>query len=70
MSPPLSLPTTGAGTRPEILTLREAVAEPRKHRDMALASQPMPNYSDTPGGPNGGLPFNFLVVLDACLETA
>jgi nicotinamidase-related amidase len=31
-------------------TLEEAVAEPRKHRDMDLAMQPMHNFSSTPGG--------------------
>ena len=34
-------------------TLGEAVAEPRRHRDMDLAMQPMPNFSSTPGGPHG-----------------
>jgi nicotinamidase-related amidase len=34
-------------------TLEEAVAEPREHRDMDLAMEPMPNYSSTPGGPHG-----------------
>ena len=34
-------------------TLEEAVAAPRPHRDMALAMEPMPNYSETPGGPHG-----------------
>ncbi len=34
-------------------TLEEAVAEPRKHRDMALALEPMPNYRETPDGPHG-----------------
>ncbi len=34
-------------------TLEEAVAEPRPHRDMSLAAEPMPNYSDTPDGPHG-----------------
>ncbi len=37
----------------DIRTLDEAVQEPRKHRDMALALQPMPNFSETPGGPHG-----------------
>ncbi len=36
----------------EIRTLREALAKPRKHRDMAIAQEPMPNHSKTPGGPN------------------
>ena len=34
-------------------TLEEAVAEPRKHRDMDLAMQPMHNFSSTPDGPHG-----------------
>ena len=34
-------------------TLEEAVAEPRKHRDMDLAMEPMHNFSSTPGGPHG-----------------
>jgi nicotinamidase-related amidase len=34
-------------------TLEEAVAEPRLHRDMDLAMQPMANFSSTPGGPHG-----------------
>ncbi len=34
-------------------TLEEAVAEPRRHRDMDLAMQPMRNFSSTPGGPHG-----------------
>ncbi|MFO7961447.1 MAG: isochorismatase family protein [Nitriliruptoraceae bacterium] len=34
-------------------TLQEAVQEPRRHRDMGLAMEPMPNYSETPDGPNG-----------------
>jgi hypothetical protein len=64
MSPASSLPIPGTGPGPAttgtgILTLNEAVAELRKHRDMALAAQPMPNYSVTPGGPNGGVPFSF-----------
>lgn len=36
-----------------ILTLEEALQEPRKHRDMELALEPMDNHSSTPGGPNG-----------------
>jgi len=35
-----------------IRTLKEAVQQPRKHRDMKLAMEPMPNHSKTPGGPN------------------
>jgi nicotinamidase-related amidase len=34
-------------------TLEEAVAEPRPHRDMELAMEPMPNYRSTPDGPHG-----------------
>jgi hypothetical protein len=37
----------------KIRTLEEALQEPRKHRDMDLALQPMDNHSKTPGGPNG-----------------
>jgi nicotinamidase-related amidase len=33
--------------------------EPHKHCDTTLAGMPMPNYSSTPGGPHGGLPFRF-----------
>ncbi len=36
----------------KILTLGEALQEPRKNRDMDLALKPMDNYSSTPGGPN------------------
>jgi nicotinamidase-related amidase len=36
-----------------VRTLEEAVQEPRKHRDMDLALQPMDNFSETPGGPHG-----------------
>jgi nicotinamidase-related amidase len=36
-----------------IRTLEEAVQEPRPHRDMELARQPMENFSSTPGGPHG-----------------
>src|SRR6056297_614173 len=36
-----------------IRTLEEAVREPRAHRDMALALEPMPNFSATPSGPHG-----------------
>ncbi len=42
--------TNSSGT---IRTLEEALQEPRKHRDMDLALQPMDNHSKTPGGPNG-----------------
>ena len=37
----------------DIPTLEEALREPRKHRDMEIATEPMPNYTMTPGGPNG-----------------
>ncbi len=36
----------------DIPTLKEALQQPCKHRDMALAMEPMPNYSSTPDGPN------------------
>ncbi|MDA3937867.1 MAG: cysteine hydrolase [Spirochaetia bacterium] len=35
-----------------IITLKEALQEPRKNRDMDQALMPMENYSSTPGGPN------------------
>jgi nicotinamidase-related amidase len=38
---------------PTVLTLEEALQQPRAHRDMALALEPMPNHSSTPGGPDG-----------------
>lgn len=34
-------------------TLEEALRTPCKHRDMALALEPMPNFRSTPGGPHG-----------------
>ena len=34
----------------EILTLEEGMAQPRKHRDMGIAKESMPNFSSTPGG--------------------
>jgi nicotinamidase-related amidase len=37
----------------KVLTLEEALTEPRRYRDMELAFQPMHNFSRTPGGPNG-----------------
>ncbi len=40
------------------LTLEEAIKKPRQHRDMALAMEPMENYSSTPGGPNE-MPLSF-----------
>lgn len=36
-----------------VRTLAEALAEPRRHRDMDLAMEPMDNFTRTPGGPNG-----------------
>ena len=33
-------------------TLREALQQPQKYRDMELALEPMNNFSKTPGGPN------------------
>ena len=47
----------------EIRTLREALAAPRKHRNMAIAQEPMPNFSSTPGGPNG-MPISFSAAYD------
>ncbi|TVP72476.1 MAG: cysteine hydrolase [Nitriliruptor sp.] len=47
----------------DIRTLEEAVQEPRKHRDMGLALQPMPNFSETPGGPHGQ-PLSFWAAWD------
>jgi nicotinamidase-related amidase len=35
-----------------IRTLEEGMAQPRKHRNMDIAKEPMPNFSSTPGGPN------------------
>jgi len=35
-----------------IPTLREALQQPQKYRDMELALEPMDNFSKTPGGPN------------------
>lgn len=46
-----------------VLTLQEAVAEPRKHRDMKLAAEPMPNFSSTPGA-IFGLPLAFRAAWD------
>lgn len=40
-------------TDEKILTLEEALTEPRRHRDMGLALQPMHNFRKTPGGPHG-----------------
>ena len=40
-------------SEPTILPLDEALERPCKHRDMALALEPMPNFSSTPGGPHG-----------------
>lgn len=36
----------------DIPTLEEALKQPCKHRDRHLAMEPMPNYSETPEGPN------------------
>ena len=36
----------------KVLTLEEALQEPRKNRDMDLALKSMDNYRSTPGGPN------------------
>ncbi|MFU8840333.1 MAG: isochorismatase family protein [Nitriliruptoraceae bacterium] len=36
-----------------VRTLEEALQEPREHRDLALALEPMPNHASTPDGPNG-----------------
>ncbi|CAB9501586.1 Isochorismatase, hydrolase [Seminavis robusta] len=41
-------------------TLAEALElEELPHRDKVLAAEPMPNFSSTPNGPNGGLPLSF-----------
>ncbi|KAL7566824.1 hypothetical protein ACA910_021326 [Epithemia clementina (nom. ined.)] len=47
----------------KILTAVEAVAEPRKHRDMALALEPMNNCTATAGAPFG-LPLTFRAAWD------
>jgi nicotinamidase-related amidase len=44
-------------------TLAEALAEPRRHRDMGLALEPMDNFASTPGGPNGQ-PLSFWAAWD------
>ncbi|MFO7576094.1 MAG: cysteine hydrolase [Pelovirga sp.] len=36
-----------------IPTLKDALQQPCRHRDMTLALEPMDNYRRTPGGPNG-----------------
>ena len=41
-----------SNTEGKVLTLEEALQEPRKNRDMGLALKPMDNYRCTPGGPN------------------
>lgn len=46
------------GKDQKALTLYEALEKPRKHRDMALAMEPMDNYSSTPDGPQG-MPLSF-----------
>ena len=40
-------------TKRSIPPLEEALSQPCEHRDMALALEPMPNFSSTPGGPHG-----------------
>jgi nicotinamidase-related amidase len=45
-------------TEKHIPTLKEALQQPQKHRDMKLAMEPMPNYSSTPGGPQE-MPLSF-----------
>ena len=64
----------------KIRTLKEALQQPCKFRDMTLAMEPMPNYSSTPDGPNGtpiafwaswGLadrPRRIALLLDDCQE--
>ncbi|KAL7568042.1 hypothetical protein ACA910_020763 [Epithemia clementina (nom. ined.)] len=42
----------------KVRTLQEAIAAPRKHRDMTLALEPMDNFTATPGTPFG-LPLAF-----------
>ena len=42
----------------KVRTLKEALQEPRKHRDMDLALKPMDNYKSTPGTPNK-MPLSF-----------
>ncbi|HKL45063.1 MAG TPA: hypothetical protein VJ906_02345 [Roseovarius sp.] len=46
-------------------TLKEALQQPCKFRDMTLAMEPMPNYSSTPDGPNGT---PIALILDDCQE--
>ena len=46
-----------------IPNLEEALKQPCKHRDKALALQPMDNYSKTPGGPHGQ-PLSFWAAWD------
>lgn len=36
----------------DIPTLEEALKQQCRHRNMAIATEPMPNHSRTPGGPN------------------
>lgn len=62
------------------LTLVDALKEPRKHRDMTLAQQPMDNFSCTPGGKNStplsfwaswelaDRPRRIALLLDDCME--
>ncbi len=61
-------------------TLPEALAEPRQHRNMDLALEPMDNFTGTLGGPNGrplsfraawnldGRPRRIALLLDDCQE--
>jgi nicotinamidase-related amidase len=61
-------------------TLEEALRHPCKHRDMALALEPMPNFASTPGGPHGqplafwaswdlaGRPRRIALLVDDCQE--
>ncbi len=46
------------GAKETVPTLKEALEQPRKHRDMGLAPLPMDNHSKTPGTPNN-LPLSF-----------
>jgi nicotinamidase-related amidase len=62
------------------LTLKEALKNPCKHRDMELALQPIKNFSSTPGGKNdtplsfwaswelADRPRRIALLLDDCME--
>lgn len=62
------------------LTLKEALKKPCKNRDMSLTSEPMPNFSSTPGGKNDtplsfwaswelkDRPRRIALLLDDCME--